>query len=91
MLIQMPDISQRIRLVEQASLQEGTVALLPSAASPETPIGKPESTAISHLNELLLDIGFVGEPIQCADQHICDELSEMFDFKERQGWDKANK
>jgi hypothetical protein len=85
------DISQRIRLVELAEQREGTVPLLPYAATPDTEVGQPESTPIGTLNDLLLDIGFVGEPIQCADKHICDELAQKFDFKGRQGWDKANK
>lgn len=65
--------------------------LIHSAASPDTAIGKPESTPVRQLNDLLLDIGFVGEPIQCADKRICDELSQMFNFKARLGWDNANK
>jgi hypothetical protein len=78
-------------LVELAEQREGTVPLLPFAATPDTEVGQPESTPIGTLNDLLLDIGFVGEPIQCADKHICDELAQKFDFKGRQGWDKANK
>ena len=59
--------------------------------SPNEPIGEPEVAPVGTLNDLLLDIAFVGEPIQCATQEICDELAETYEFRKRQGWDKANR
>jgi hypothetical protein len=47
-------------------------------------------TPVGSLNDMLLDVAFVGTPIQCAKQKICDEVEEMFEFRKRQGWDKAN-
>ncbi|KAI5451156.1 hypothetical protein NCC49_002032 [Naganishia albida] len=85
------NISQRVRLVDQATQHAGTVPIIPPAASSDTAVGKPEPAQVGPLNDLLLDVAFVGEPIQCQDQHICDELKNTFEFRGRQGWDKANK
>jgi hypothetical protein len=91
LILDLSDISQRIRLVEQATRHAGTVPIIQPASSPEMAVGKPESAQVGPLNDLLLDVAFVGEPIQCQDQHICDELKNTFEFRGRQGWDKANK
>ncbi|KAJ9094728.1 hypothetical protein QFC21_005886 [Naganishia friedmannii] len=68
----------------------GTVPVVQPLGSPNEPIGEPEVAGVGFLNDLLLDIAFVGEPIQCATQQICDELAETYEFRKRQGWDKAN-
>ncbi|KAJ9108572.1 hypothetical protein QFC19_002288 [Naganishia cerealis] len=84
------NISQRLRLVGQAFQHSGTVPIVQPLGSHTEAIGEPEVAQVGSLNDLLLDIAFVGEPIQCASQEICDELAETYEFRRRQGWDKAN-
>lgn len=84
------NISQRIRLVGQAEQHFRAVPLLPPSAEPNDPVGKPELVPVGPLNDLLLDVAFVGKPIQCAKQEICDQVENMFEFRTRQDWNKAN-
>jgi hypothetical protein len=83
------DVSQRIRLVEQAERRVGSVPLYPPSEEDEV-VGQPEQVPVGPLNDLLLDVAFVGKPIQCQEQAVCDQVEEMFEFRKRQGWDKAN-
>jgi hypothetical protein len=83
------DVSQRIRLVAQAERRVGSVSLYPPSEEDEV-VGQPEQVPVGPLNDLLLDVAFVGKPIQCQEQAVCDQVEEMFEFRKRQGWDKAN-
>ncbi|KAJ9115819.1 hypothetical protein QFC22_004960 [Naganishia vaughanmartiniae] len=88
---QMVGHEYRLRLVGQAFQHAGTVPVVQPLGSPDEPIGQSEVAQVGSLNDMLLDIAFVGEPIQCATQEICKELAETYEFRKRQGWDKANK
>lgn len=75
------NISQRARLIHQANAQEGTVPMLRSIG-PDKPIGSADAVPVKPLNDVLLDIGFAGEPIQCSPK-VCNTLKDEYLFKSR--------
>ncbi len=53
------------------------------------PVGQPDHFRVSELNEVLMDVAFVDEPIQC-DQKVCQEMQEVFTFGDRKDWAQGN-
>lgn len=83
-------ISQRMRLADKAQQQVGEVDVL-VAASPTHAVGQPIERRYRELNEQYLDVGFVGQPIQCGSEEACDDVALRYDFKPRQPWSQAAK
>ncbi|KAH7919709.1 glycosyltransferase family 90 protein [Leucogyrophana mollusca] len=75
--------SHRDRLVYFANDDEGFTDVLPSPASDNITVGKPENFRKAHINPALLDIEFAGKPVAC-EPAICTVLEEVFDYRKRQ-------
>ena len=54
-----------------------------------TPIGLAQVKSLGELNEELVDVAFVDEPIQC-DQEVCDDMKKIYHFDERVDWAHGN-
>ncbi|KAJ7596214.1 glycosyl transferase family 90-domain-containing protein [Mycena floridula] len=80
--------SHRVALVEQTNNFNGSVNLLPSPKNENFPLGAEINVHKAHLNTVMFDIAFAGEPTACTPP-ICDELKELFDWKERQSRKEA--
>lgn len=82
------NISQRMRLVDQADRKAGQWEVL-RAQSPAHAVGHPIERRFQELNEQYLDVGFVDRPIQCGPDSSCDRVAARYDFKPRQPWSQA--
>jgi len=82
------DISQRANLVTQTARTSGDLHVLP-VVDMSTPIGLAQAKSLGELNEDLVDVAFVDEPIQC-DKEICDDMKKIYHFGERVNWAHGN-
>lgn len=87
--------SQRVRLVELGTRRGGeTRVLLPrgpggiGGGKRDDAVGYGENVRTSALNAAFMDVGFVGEPIQCREP-VCEELGHMFEWRAYQSWQDA--
>jgi hypothetical protein len=83
------DISQRINLVEHAERTRGTLPVTPLTQQLQ-PVGAPRNRTWTDLNDQLMDVAFVDEPIQC-DPGVCKTLKKHYIFAERKDWSQANR
>lgn len=77
---------QRVRMIKMATDTDGEVDVLLSGG-PEQRVASREMK-VRKLNEQLMDMAFVGEPLAC-EGGACEELKEMFDFKAPMDWRTA--
>ncbi|KAL0958786.1 hypothetical protein HGRIS_014107 [Hohenbuehelia grisea] len=77
------NVTQRVRLVNQANDQSGTVSVLLPPEDESEAVGTGTEMAKGLLNPLMFDIAFAGQPIGCAEE-TCEQLADLFDWERRQ-------
>lgn len=83
------DISQRINLVEHADRTDGALPVTP-LKPPLEATGPPRDRKWTELNDQLMDVAFVDDPIQC-DPKVCAVLARDYVFAERKDWSQGNR
>lgn len=73
----------------QANAGTGQIPLL-SSTDAQVAVGPAKDVSVAPLNELLLDIGFAGKPIQCTPA-VCEQMDKEYEFKARMPFDAAYK
>lgn len=82
------EISQRINLVSRTSFDSGSIPVLPNT-TPGRAVGLAHETPMDELNEDMMDIAFVDEPIQCEPE-TCAKVKNGYKFADRMTWDETN-
>ncbi|KAG8907344.1 Glycosyltransferase Family 90 domain containing protein [Tulasnella sp. 403] len=83
------NISQRVRLVQLANEHNGLVDVFRSTPSCDTAIGSVNKLSQGKLNDLLMNVGFTGQAIQCA-PGVCKTVESTLKFKEFLTYEMAN-
>lgn len=83
------ELSQRVRLTEVTNRKRGDVEVIPSPDSADRAPGPAASVNLEAANKALMDTGFAGVPIQCAER-MCEMLEDKLVFKQGQTQEEMN-
>lgn len=82
-------LSQRARLVEVANRRNGTVEVIPSPDEPVDVTGLTSELNIGWANDIFMDVGFSGTPLQCEGE-ACDRVAREMRFKDTRTKEQFN-